>query len=177
MSETTEVGPPEQPAPPPATKRWPWWNILLIVSLAFNLLFGGAAAARFFFFHGGPPERLIGMSYLQLVPRRFFVDLDHARRDELMAVLRDYRDRFRAGQANSRKVAESLADALDAEPYDEAKVRQVVDAFAKNGSDMLGLGSEAAMNFIQRLTPAERTLLAQRIRERAGPGPKGPPPP
>src|SRR5437773_3459814 len=140
MSDVADIGPPEQPAPQPV-KRWPWWNILLIASLALNLLFGGAAVARFFFFHGGPPERLVGMSYLQLVPRRFFFEMDHQRRDELMKVLHDYRDRFRAGQANSRKVAESLADALDAQPYDETKVKAVVDAFAKNGADMLGLGS------------------------------------
>jgi uncharacterized membrane protein len=154
-----------QPAAPKRRWRISWWSILLVVSLALNLLVGGAVAARFFFHP--PIERLTGASYLQLVPRRFFIDMDRQRRDELLSLLRSYRDRFREGQKRTRDVAGSLADALDASPYDEAKVRTIVETFATNGSELLNLSTEAAMDFISRLTPEERARLAQRIRERA----------
>jgi uncharacterized membrane protein len=148
-----------------SAERRPWWNALLIASLALNLLFGGAVVTRFFMH--GPVERMAGTSYLQLVPRKFFADLGRPRREELLGVLKNYRDRFRAGQQNSRVVAESLADALDATPYDEARLRAVVEAFGKNGSDLIGLGSQAALDFISRLSPEERNRLAETIRERA----------
>lgn len=153
------------PANPPASRRWTWWHVLLIVSLALNLLVAAAAATRFFIHP--PSERMVGMSYLQLVPRKFFADLDRPRREELLAQVRGYRDRFREGQQKSKAVAESLADALDAAPYDEARVGAVLDQFTGNGVDQIGLGAKAALDFIARLSPEERVLLAQRIRERA----------
>ena len=162
----TETAPPN----PPASRRWTWWHVLLIVSLALNLLVGAAAATRFFIHP--PSERMVGMSYLQLVPRKFFADLDRPRREELLGHVRDYRDRFRDGQQKSRVVAESLADALDAAPYDEARVRAVLDQFTGNGVDQIGLGAKAALDFIASLSPDERILLAQRIRERAKGGHK-----
>jgi uncharacterized membrane protein len=153
-----------------AVRRWSWWQILLIVSLALNLLIGAAAATRFF--THSHPERMTGMSYLQLVPRKFLSELPHARREELLGQLRDDRDRFKDGQQKSRKVAESLADALDASPYDEARVRSVLDEFTGNGVDQINLGAKAALDFISRLSTEERILLAQRIRERAKGGRK-----
>ncbi|MBI2719372.1 MAG: periplasmic heavy metal sensor [Rhizobiales bacterium] len=166
MSET--VSPAESSGKkPPSGRRWSWWNLLLVVSLALNLLVAGAAVARFYF--PPSPERMASLSYLQLIPRRFMLDVDRQRRETLLALLRDYRDRFRAGQQSSRAAAASLADALEAQPYDETKVRAVVDGFVRNGTDLLALGSQAAMEFIAKLTPEERADLARRIRERAGP--------
>ena len=169
MTETHAAPPPPeatQAGGTPPSRRPRWWMALLIGSLMLNLLFGGAALARFFIFHG-PPGGMFAMSHLQLVPRPFFMDLEHQRREELLGVLHDFRDRFRSGQENSRKLAKTLADALAATPYDEAQVRSAVDGFAKNGSAMLDVASQAAMDFIARLTPEERGHLAQRIRERA----------
>ncbi len=157
----TELAPAEQPT----GRRWTWWHAVLIASLALNVVVGAAAATRFFYHPH--PERMVGMSYLHLVPRKFFADLDKPRREELVAHVRGYRDRFREGQQKSRAVAESLADALDAAPYDEARVRAVLDQFTGNGVDQIGIGTKAALDFITRLTPEERIQLAQRIRERA----------
>lgn len=150
---------------PAASRRWSWWQVVLTVSLALNLLVGAAAATRFFVHP--PSERMVGMSYLQLVPRKFLAGLDRARREELLGHIRGYRDSFREGQKKSRQVAESLADALDAAPYDEARVRAVLGEFTGNGVDQIGIGARAALDFIARLNPDERILLAQRIRERA----------
>lgn len=154
----------------PAVRRWNWWHVLLIVSLALNLLIGAAAATRHFI--RPPTERMASTSYLQLVPRKFFAGLDRARREELLGQLREFRDRFREGQQKSRQVAGDLADALDAAPYEEARVRAVLNQFNANGAAQIALGGTAAMEFIRGLTPEERTRLAQRIRERAKGGRK-----
>ncbi len=153
------------PVEQPAGRRWSWWQVLLVVSLALNLLVAAAAATRFFYHPRS--ERMIGMSYLHLVPRKFFADLERPRREELVAHVKEHRDRFREGQRKSKAMAESLADALDAEPYDEARLRAALDQFSANGVDQIGLGARAAQDFIQHLTPEERILLAKRIRERA----------
>jgi uncharacterized membrane protein len=158
----------EPELPVPARRRSiTWWGVLLVISLALNLLVGGAVAARFFI--RPPIERMAGASYLQLVPRHFFMDMDRQRRDELLKLLRSYRDQFRAGQQRTRDTANKLADALDANPYDEAQVRAVVETFASNGNELLDLSTKAAMDFISHLTPEERVRLAQRIRERTEP--------
>ncbi len=157
----TETAPVEQPT----GRRWTWWQVLLIVSLALNIFVGAAAAARFFYHH--PSERMTSVSYLHLVPRKFFADVGRARRDELLAHVKQYRERFREGHQKSRQVAENLADALDASPYDEARVRVALAEFTANGVDQIGTGAKAAQDFIARLSPEERVLLAQRIRERA----------
>ena len=110
---------------------------------------------------------MTGVSYLHLVPRKFFADIGRSRREELLAHVKEHRDRFREGHQKSKAVAEKLADALDAEPYDEARLRAVLDEFTANGVEQIGLGAKAAQDFIARLTPEERILLAKRIRERA----------
>ena len=148
----------------PAPRR-NWWKFLLIASLALNLLFAGAIVARFFVHDR--MERMASISYLQLLPRKFFAGLDRQRRDELIAVLKPYRDKFRDGQQNARTLAEGLADALAAMPYDEARMRAVVGEFGNNGSGLIGLGSQATLEFVAKLSPEERQRLAQLIRERA----------
>jgi len=158
MTDTTPVG-------QPVGRRWTWWQVLLVISLALNLFVAAAAATRFFYHPRS--ERMTGMSYLHLVPRKFFADLDRPRREELVAHVKEYRDRFREGREKSKAMAESLADALDAEPYDEARLRAALDQFSANGVDQIGLGAKAVQDFISRLTPEERVLLAKRIRERA----------
>lgn len=153
----------EAPAPRPRRRLW---TIVLVLSLALNLLVGGAIAARFFF--PPPPERFIGASYAQLVPRKFLAGLDRARRGELLAVLRQYRDEFHDGRLAARMLSAELATALDTEPYDEEKVKQAVQAYAKTGNELVAHGANAALDFIAKLTPEERKSMAARLRERAG---------
>lgn len=149
-------------APPP--RRFTWRSALLIGSLAVNLLFIGAAAARFFVHE--PPGRMSGISEMQLIPRKFFGDLDSSRRSEMMAVFRGYRGDFRDGRDARRALAAALADALAAEPYDEARVKTAIADFNARSAHLVNRGGDAAMEFIGKLTPAERVLLSKRIRER-----------
>jgi uncharacterized membrane protein len=148
--------------------RSPWWTALLIASLALNFLVIAAITTHVMRREHG--ERFMGASYSQLVPRRFLSDLPRERRKELMAIFRDYRDDFRLGRDQSREIANRLADALGAEPYDAQKVSAVTAEFGKAGAGLIDQGTELANVFFARLSPEERKLLAQRIREKAAGG-------
>ena len=150
-----------------------WWKILLVTSLALNLLFIGGGVARFFTHES--PGRMAGISEMQLIPRKFFGDMDAERRRELSSFFRKFRGDFREGRADRKRLAAELAGALQATPYDAAKVRAVVDSINATSSGLIGRGGEAAVEFIAKLTPDERTKLALRILERVNkaPGPPG----
>ena len=156
---------------PAAPSRW--WGVLLVGSLALNLLVGGAVATRFIM--GPPHERFTGASYTQLVPRRFLSDLDQERRRVLLDVLKQYRKDFSEGRKSAKLQSAKLADALEAEPYDVTKVEEAVKAYADGGTAMVAHGATAALDFISRLSPEERRMMAERLRQRAGmddpPGP------
>ena len=156
MSETAPAAP---------GKRWPWWYVVLTASLALNLLFGGFAVS-WYFFHP-VSARTASMSFLNLVPPKFFADLDRTRREELVGTVRASREKFRTGRQASRKLAEDVAGALETTPYDEARLRAALDSFTRNGTDLIAIGGQAALDLIARLSPEERVKLAQRIRDRA----------
>lgn len=147
----------------------PWWRrnglkLALVASLAVNLIFIGGGIARFV--THGPPERMSGVSQMQLIPRKFLGDLDRTRRAELMKVFRDFAPAFRDGRKAAREDVASLAAALDAEPYDALKVRAAVESFSARSAALTGDGGKAALTLIEKLSPEERKLLAHHIRMR-----------
>jgi len=142
-----------------------WWTALLIASLALNLFIGAAIATRFFT-HGGP-QRFIGASYTQLIPRGFFAEMPRERRKVLLDILKQYRKDFHADREGTEAVAAKLADALVSEPYDVEKVKLVVGEFASQSGKLAARGGDAALDIIALLSPEERKILAEAIRERA----------
>ncbi len=148
--------------------RWNWWRIVLVVSLAMNLLVGGAVVSSFFMHER--MQRFGGISGVQLIPRHFLGALPKERRSELLAVFREHAGTIKNERQASREIAANLAVALEAEPYDEAKVRAVAQAFGVTGNSVIAHGVEAAMELIARLTPGERKLLAEHIRQRGDGG-------
>ena len=157
----------------PKSRYWPaqgsrWWSALLIASLAINLFVGGAVATRILRHDG--PERFIGASYTQLIPRRFFAEIDRERRRALLDILKQYRKDFRADREGSEAAAAKLADALLIEPYDVEKVKLVVNEFAGQTGKLAARGGDAALDMIALLTPEERRILAGTIRDRASHG-------
>ena len=137
---------------------------LLVASLAVNLLIGAAAGMRYFY-----PERLerwSGASFTQLLPRRFLSDLPEERRREFLDLLKSRREVFRESRAGMRDTALRFADALERNPYDEASVSQAIQDFTRLSSQMVDSGTLVTLQIVQRLTPAERTLLARNVRER-----------
>jgi Spy/CpxP family protein refolding chaperone len=150
---------------PAISKRSKWWQVLLIASLALNLLIGGAVATRWAT-HGGP-DRMMGASYIQLIPRRFFADMPRERRKVLLDIMRKYRDDFRGDREASEQAAVKLADAIVAEPYDVEKVKLVVGDFSSQNGKLAARGGDAALEILSVLTPEERQSLAAAIRDRA----------
>jgi hypothetical protein len=66
-----------------------------------------------------------------------------------------------------RAATERIAAALVAEPYDPMAVTVAIDEFASTGRLMIDGGVTTVKSVITQLTPDERRLLAERIRERA----------
>ena len=152
------------------SRYWPargsrWWSAILIGSLAINLFIGGAVATRIIRHEG--PERFIGASYTQLIPRRFFAELPGERRRVLLDIIKKYRKDFRADREGSEAAAANLADALLIEPYDVEKVKLVVNEFAGQTGKLAARGGDAALDIIALLSPDERKILAEAIRDRA----------
>lgn len=159
MSET-------ETAAPTAVRSRSWLKLALIASLAVNLLFLGAGLARFLVHDR--PERVMGLTQMQLIPRKFFGELDRDRKAELLGIFRDFSPKFRDGRRAAQEEILGLASALEAEPYDPLRVKSAIDSFSARNAGLIAAGSEAAMTLIDRLTPEERQLLARHIRERAG---------
>ena len=158
----------DQPVSQPSAGRfanWPHWTMfLLVASLAVNLVVAGAVGMRYFY-----PERLerwSGASFTQLLPRRFLSDLPQERRREFLDLLKSRRDAFRQSRAGMREVALRFAEALERNPYDEAKVTAAVQDFTKLSNDMVDSGTLVTVQIVQKLTPEERLLLAQAVRDR-----------
>ena len=89
------------------------------------------------------------------------------RRRVLLDILRQYRKDFRAEREGTETVAAKLADALVNEPYDVEKVKLVVGEFAGQSRNLAVRGGDAALDIIGRLSPEERKILADAIRDRA----------
>jgi hypothetical protein len=155
MSETT---------PEIARKPINWLVVALIASFAVNLLVAGAAAARWYV--GAGPERYARLTQSQLIPRNFFRDLDRARRMELIGVLKAQDSQVRDGRRAVKAQVIALADALEAEPYDPARAKAAVEGFTAKSEALFMTGGAAALAVIEQLTPEERKMMAQHLRNR-----------
>lgn len=150
---------PEAPA-----RSFSWLKAALIASLAVNLLFIGGGLARWYVGFG--PERYARLTQTQIIPRYFFRDLDRSRRLELMAVLKSHDREIRDGRRQVKAAVVELANALEAEPYDPARVKTAVTAFTAQSEVLFTTGADAALAVIDKLTPEERKQMAQHLRAR-----------
>ncbi len=141
-----------------------WWTGLLGLSLMVNLLVGGAIIGKTF--HGWRGENMGRASFVQLVPRKFMMDLPNERRRELMKNLRDDHEEMKGLRAGFQATALKLADALDVENYDAAAVKAVINNFTTGSESLAGRGGAAVEDLISKLTPAERKQLAAAIRDK-----------
>lgn len=152
---------------PPATRTRRWLPVLLLASLAFNLVVIGAAVAERFWTQ--PTERASAPRSTDLLPYRFFTELDRQRRAELRAEFRAHRAAFRHERNELRRAARAVAAALDETPYDPQKVRSAIAEHVSRSHRLVDLTGAVAGEMIDKLTPDERRLLASHIRERAEP--------
>ena len=151
-------------ATPAPARRINWLVVALVASLALNLLVVGAGVARWYVGFG--PERSARLTQSQLIPRFFFRDLDRARRLELFSVFKARDKDIRDGRKAVKEQVIALADALDAEPYDPARVKAAVEGFTAKSEALFTTGSDAALALIDELTPDERKLMAKHLRDR-----------
>ena len=144
-----------------------WWTLLLGLSLMANLLVGGMVLGVV---SKGGPERLAGVSYVQLIPRRFLQELPHERRKALMDIIRQNRPDFRNLREASEASSIKLADVLDKPNFSLDEVRQTVRDFATGTESLAAKGGEVVVDIVSKLTAEERKTLASEIRERAAKG-------
>lgn len=141
-----------------------WWALVLGLSLMLNLLVGGIIVGGAFGPHRA--ERLAGASYIQLIPRNFFRQLPKDRREALMQIVKNNRDDLKnlrsAYETNSLK----LAEALEQENFSLDAVRATVAAFSTGTESLAARGGEVVLHIVEQLTPDERKLLAEAIRNR-----------
>lgn len=142
-----------------------WWTLLLGLSLMANLLVGGLAIGHFV--SGGPPERIAGITYIQLIPRSFFRELSFERRREFMKLIRERSKDLRNLRDTANTAPVKLADALELPDFDPAAIQTAVDGFTTGSGSLAASGGGLVMDIIAKLTPEERKLLATAIRERA----------
>lgn len=154
----------QAPAAEAPGKRINWLLVALIASLAVNLMVAGAVAARWYVGFG--PERYARLTQTQLIPRYFFRDLDRARRLELLSVFKAEDGNIRDGREAVKAQVAEIADALEAEPYDPARVRAAIAGFTAKSEELFATGGGAAMALIDKLTPEERQQLARHLRSR-----------
>lgn len=141
-----------------------WWTALLGLSLMANLLVGGVLLGGFF--GKNRMERLAGVSYVQLIPRNFFRDLPNERRQQLMQIVRDNRDALRELRQTSEASSLKLAEALEQPSFSIEEVQKTVAAFTTGTESLAAKGGDVVVKIVAQLTPEERKVLAQAIRER-----------
>ena len=148
------------------TLKSSWWTALLGLSLMLNLLIGGMAIGRHF--RDGPNDRLMGVSYVQLIPRRFIQELPKQRRKALMDIIHQHRPDLRNLRNESESNGQKLADVLENQNFNIEDVRSTVKDFATGTESLAARGGDVVVQIVQQLTAEERKTLAQTIRDRAG---------
>ncbi len=157
--------------PEPAKRQWlprlrsRWWTLLLGLSLMANLLVGGLAIGHFA--SGGAPERIAGITYIQLIPRSFFHELSFERRREFMKLIRERSKDLRNLRDAANAAPVKLADALELPVFDLAAIQTAVYGFTTGSGSLAASGGNLVTEIVGKLTPEERKLLAAAIRERA----------
>ena len=145
--------------------RSPWWTVLLGLSLMANLVIGGAAiGARM---KGGGWQMALMENRAQLLPRKFFAELPHDRRRELMDMFKAKKDQFAQSREAADAVTLKFADLLEQPDFDQIKIKAVIDDYTSGATSFATQAGSVILDIVAKLTPDERKDLAVDIRERA----------
>lgn len=162
MSEQTNTMSSEEPngVEIPATKRRAprWMKITLAVSLALNTLIVGFAVGAAWRFHafgvGGP-----GPSF-----HRFADSLDVPKRERIMSIIGDKRDRVGSFRQEMRAARRRAADLILAEPFDKEAFRAAKDDLVRLVQQRIEQRFEALPEIAETLTLEERRRLLETMR-------------
>lgn len=163
-------------------------TIALLISLGANMLLGGFIAGRLV---GGPGPGGIAREAPPRAGPIFFRDLDALtpeQRETFRAAFRAHSDEIRAGFRDSRRLRQTLGEALAADPWDRARVEKALaDLQAVEGAHEAAV-AKAVIDAFETLPAEQRKALieqgwrrhhADAPRRRHGPPAMGdtPPPP
>lgn len=132
--------------------RWAW--VLATVSLAVNLLVVGAIAGKFLahrhghFFHGH---------------RAFFKSLSEERRTELRNIMHEAREPVRPLWKKAREARKAVADAMRAEPYDEAELRKALTNLMEAEVAARSASEDMVLSIVTKLSAEERQWYAKKF--------------
>ena len=81
--------------------------------------------------------------------------------------MRAHRKLFRGHRRELRETAKLVADALEAEPFDQAALDAALQAFRGQSVVLIDEGGRIGASFFAMLNDEERKQLGKRIRQRA----------
>jgi Spy/CpxP family protein refolding chaperone len=151
------------PEPSPAKTPRRWLGPALLGSLALNLFLIALMAVPLVM--GGPGRG--GPALHGPMPGMFhsLKDLPRGDRQAMRDAMRDHFPEVRLHMRDMGAARTALADALAADPYDEAAARAAFDAMDGAMREMTAIGRDAMLAGFAKLTPEQRQRMAQAMRE------------
>jgi uncharacterized membrane protein len=156
--------PPSAPQPaaePPKPAGTPGWiKALLVVSLALNLAVAGLVAGVFLRMGGGSPH---GLAVRDLGFGPFSEALDDADRAALRLHFAERAPDLRDLRQSLRRDGAEVLAALRAEPFDAARLTEVLKRQGERIAERLDLGQELLAERIAAMSPEARLAFADRL--------------
>lgn len=160
MSDTNDITPPA--AKPPRR----WLGPAFLASLAVNIFLLGLISVPLFF--RPPPGSGFGLPPRGAGPGMFhqsFKDLPEADRRAIRTTMLGHFPEIRPHLLAMREAKAELADAVAADPYDEAAVRAAFDKMDRAMKQMGEVGRDAMMAGFEKLSPEQRKRVAEAMRK------------
>ena len=161
MSDTNDITP---PAARPQQRRW--LGPAFLASLAVNIFLLGLISVPLFF--RPPPGNGFGLPPGGAGPGMFhqsFRNLPEADRKAIRTTMLGHFPEIRPHLLAMREAKSELADAVAADPYDEAAVRAAFDKMDRAMKQMGEVGRDAMMAGFEKLSPEQRKRVAEAMRK------------
>ncbi len=147
------------------TETRPRRRILLIVSLCLNLFLIGVIAAGLYVARqrdglGG------GFANSPFNPRNLAAMLPPDGKDKVEAVVRENRRQFMPLVRDSRQTRLDAFRVLQQEPLDRTKAQAALDEVRRADARLAEDGQRVVLDILQKLTPQERAIVMEKIRNR-----------
>lgn len=136
----------------------------LALSLALNLLIVGFAAGAAWRFAGkegdhrrwGPERGMSGAPFVRALPREARRELGRTMRGDLRAL---------PSRGERQALYGRMVEALRAEPFDTARVQDILQTQAETAQALQGAAQEAWLEIVSGMSADERAEVADRLEE------------
>lgn len=150
------------------TPRRSWLRTGLVLSVALNFALVGAIAAPRLMDRFGPrPRPIEGGRFVQLLPVSFIQGLTRDRRAIIRQTIKPWGQHYRALRKDVDLQVDAIAKTLEADPWVPDQTAAAIAAFTGLNQQAIGAGNDTVLEVISLLTPDERLMLAQRLRDRS----------